>query len=493
MLLNQREKLASILQTTAENLDIPDSVYEDAVLKYEDVGLHLAAEGSDLSAYSPQIYPQGSFRLGTVVHPYTSNDEYDIDLVCQLAIPKEGISQKDLKSKVGLRLKAREDLAKIAEPSRRCWTLSYPVAASMPGFHMDVLPSIPNIENQPNGILLTDTELTRWQKSNPIEYAKWFKDKMAVVFNVRRAALANSMQASIEEVPEWRVKTSLQRAVQILKRHRDIYFQAKPDLRPVSIIITTLAAHAYRNQEDVFDALTDIVKRMPNYIENRSGRWWVQNPVDDGENFADKWNDYPDRKDAFMAWMIKVETDFSAVSRSDTLANGLTALDESMGRDMMNKVAAKLGVTRPGIGAMTVYSKNSDVPALASAAHALPLSWSEHLQYRVTVSAGVYFKHGEKRGKFLWSLRDGTVPKNVWIKFSAKTQVPEPYAIKWQVVNTGAEAKEQLRGEFCDSESSDKNVRWESTAFRGTHWVEAFVIKNEVCVGRSGKFFVRIR
>src|SRR3989442_1053230 len=167
MLINERQKLASILQTTADVLDIPDHVYEDATLKYEDVGEHLSADDSDLRQYAPQIYPQGSFRLGTVVRPYGRGDEYDIDLVCQVGIAKEGITQVDLKNKVGRRLKAREDLAKIISPLRRCWTLAYPSQAGTPGFHMDVLPSIPNEERRPTGILLTDTELTKWQKSNP--------------------------------------------------------------------------------------------------------------------------------------------------------------------------------------------------------------------------------------------------------------------------------------------------------------------------------------
>ena len=43
-------------------------------------------------------------------------------------------------------------------------------------------------------------------------------------------------KVSIEDVPEWRVKTPLQRSVQILKRHRDIYFQQKPEVRPVSVL-----------------------------------------------------------------------------------------------------------------------------------------------------------------------------------------------------------------------------------------------------------------
>jgi hypothetical protein len=499
MLINERARLASILETTADALDIADHVYEDATLKYEDVGEHLAAEDSDLRDYKPQIYVQGSFRLGTVVQPYGRGDEYDIDLVCQLQIKKESTTQKDLKAKVGARLRKRVDLAKILESARRCWTLNYPADTGMPGFHMDILPSIPNEERPPTGILLTDTELTRWQKSNPIAYAEWFKKRMEVIFRVKKLALAESIRASVEDVPDWRVKTPVQRCVQILKRHRDIHFEKKPDVKPVSIIITTLAAHAYQNEEDIFDALTGVAKRMPAFVENRNGIWWVQNPVDDGENFADKWNEYPERRIAFIAWLQKVSQDFSSLSRADTVDAGLTILNESLGRPTIDKVAAKLGVKRANALPVIVATPPT-VPALGDSSHAQsPASQFQMIsqpQYSVRVTANVYFKKGDKKGRFMWSMADRPAPRNVWLKFTAKTNVPEPHSIRWQIVNTGEEAfrAQQPRGDFYESDNSDRRIRWESTSYRGTHWVEAFVLNSQrVCVARSGKIYVKIR
>jgi hypothetical protein len=48
-----------------------------------------------------------------------------------------------------------------------------------------------------------------------------------------------------------------------------------------------------------------------------------------------------------------------------------------------------------------------------------------------------------------------------------------------------------LRGDFYDSDFKDG--KWERSEYRGTHWVEAFVIKGGVCQARSGKYFVKIR
>lgn len=495
---NDKIQLSKLLTKTAAALDIPESVYEDAVLKYEDVGEHLAADDSELNQFTPEIYVQGSFRLGTVVRPITDADEYDIDLVCQLAIAKDQTSQANLKKIVGDRLKKREDLAKILKPSRRCWLLEYSPEDHAPAFHMDVLPSIPNIERPPSAILLTDTELKLWQKSNPIAYANWFYERMKVIFLEKRAMLAEALNAKVEEVPEWQVKTPLQTAVQILKRHRDIHFQHRQDVKPISIIITTLAARAYRNQADVYEALTGIVQDIegnwgkPNYVENRNGRWWVANPVDPDENFADKWNEYPERREAFFQWVKKVRADFSSAARKPTLDEAANEMSPLLGRRSMTKAAQDLGLQLSS--AMPVLARSQvQVPALGNTNHCLPSQWPERLSYKASVAGAVY--HKQYSGKKLWDLTSRPVPKNVWLRFSASTNVPAPYEVHWQVVNTGREATDagQLRGDFYDSDRGRNGVRWESTAFAGSHWVEAFIIKNGTCVARSGRKNVKIR
>lgn len=114
---------------------------------------------------------------------------------------------------------------------------------------------------------------------------------------------------------------------------------------------------------------------------------------------------------------------------------------------------------------------------------------------RVTVSGSV--RQTQYATKEMWKLSGRPVPKNRWLRFEARTNVPGPYEVQWQVVNTGQEASsagaQQLRGGFDDGEGTNGAVRWESTAYRGTHWIEAFVIKGGVCVARSGPVYVRVR
>ena len=65
--------------------------------------------------------------------------------------------------------------------------------------------------------------------------------------------------------------------------------------------------------------------------------------------------------------------------------------------------------------------------------------------------------------------------------------------IYWQVVNTGEEAKNAncLRGGFESSNLSHFG-RHESTSYTGTHWVQAFLVKDNKCIGKSKEILVRI-
>jgi hypothetical protein len=487
MFVKLTDLLNKLLEKLGEELDIPDHIYEDAVLKFESVGEWLQAEDSCLLSYSPEIFPQGSFRLGTVVRPIDDYGEYDIDLVCQLKIDKQNVTQKELKEKVGIRLKEHPELRKMLQESRRCWRLDYPHQ-----FHMDVLPAIPNIERMPTGILLTDTDLRYWQKSNPKAYSEWFYERMKEMVTLQKEILLDNDIAykGIEEVPEWKVRTPLQRAVQILKRHRDVYFAHDRENCPVSIIITTLAAKAYGNQTSVLDAIIDLVQDMPNHIEIRDGKWWVENPVEPNENFADKWNEKPERREAFLRWLRSVQQDFHDAYRSPTIKKASSLLGNNLGLSDVRRAAKALGISDSDQASISRKTA-PQVPPLGDEWHVLPLPEPVRERYKVTLSGTVHSKSGKK----LWILSSRPVPKDVRILFRVNTTAPEPYTVKWQVANTGLEAgqAQQLRGDFYFSDSGEPNSRWESTSFLGTHWVEAFIVKDGICVARSGRKYIKVR
>lgn len=69
--------------------------------------------------------------------------------------------------------------------------------------------------------------------------------------------------------------------------------------------------------------------------------------------------------------------------------------------------------------------------------------------------------------------------------FVESCDVPAPYTLLWKVRNVGAEAERRrmIRGDILLDEG--KNQRIEKTTFHGEHFVEAYVIKDGVCVARD--------
>ena len=90
------------------------------------------------------------------------------------------------------------------------------------------------------------------------------------------------------------------------------------DVAPASIIITTIAAKLYDHETDYVELFEKIIKRFAQQIENRSGVYWVANPVNAAENFADRWISDLKKREAFFEWLHKVNADFSKLLTSKT-------------------------------------------------------------------------------------------------------------------------------------------------------------------------------
>ncbi len=143
------------------------------------------------------------------------------------------------------------------------------------------------------------------------------------------------------EVPDWKVKTTLQRTVQALKRHRDIYFTDDLADRPASVIITTLAARAYRGGGSLYEVLLDVTATMPALIEQQNGSYVVPNPVQTKENFADRWKDQPHRARRFFEWAEQAQTDFAGLGSQ----RGVDSVLEKMAGVFGERAAERAGRT----------------------------------------------------------------------------------------------------------------------------------------------------
>ncbi|MCA9130246.1 MAG: nucleotidyltransferase [Planctomycetales bacterium] len=514
----------SILRQLAEELDIPPSKYKQAVERYTSVGRWLN-DGHYPGAHGePSIYPQGSFRLGTVVRPMRNGKEvnYDIDLACVLPYPKQNTTAKMIRHLVGNRLKEHGTYSEMLdEEGRRCWTLNY-AEQDGAGFHIDILPCIPDPQRFSNvserhsvqSVALTDlnkeSRVYSWGFTNPAGYADWFRERQRAIFEElsplrKREIYLENMEifASVDDVPDQLVRTPLQRSIQVLKRHRDVRFNGMKiwEDRPISIIINTLAALAYRGEPDVYSTLANLVDRIQRYqetglIECENDKWVIWNPVNPNENFADRWNDEGSEKaDAFFQWIGWLQEDIDDILNASTPKELERTLVESFGDDIGRRVADTYAPQLVANNALveSAFGRTLGKYLRFDVAHREPPRWHmSPTRYQTQIKAK-YMRNGFRPTVF--RSNSSALPKNVGLVFEAITDVPKPYSVHWQIVNSGREAgsANDLRGGFYDGKRSGKVKDDESTKYSGMHWAECFIVKDGICVSRSGEFVVNVR
>lgn len=503
------------LQDLADALQIPESRYQAAERSYKSVGEWLHRPNSNLRNANPQVYIQGSFRLGTVIRPHSDAEDYDIDLVCELSLSKKQITQEQLKEALGAELKAYAEAHQMEEPEpgRRCWTLDYADSAQ---FHLDTLPALPDgtrkrllLEQRglstawsDTAIAITDNEQDQyrqrtddWPHSNPKGYAKWFWTRMQAVYEARRKNLALAKRASVEDIPEYEIRTPLQSAIQILKRHRDGMFAERGDEKPISIILTTLAAHAYQQEPTIAGALFSILNRMDDrqFIQKQNGVTWIPNPTDPTENFADRWEKYPEREEAFYEWLDQARADFRDAAAAANREGSLDGLQHRLGGRLVETAKSQRRSSSAGTFNKLQQGASRARQLLLNPSHRQQPPWSPADGGIVKIERAIMNRDGFRPLDV--SNENRELPKRASLKFEATTDVPKPFKVYWQVVNTGDEAAQarSLRGGFDEGiVTPGKLTKTESTLYRGQHTIECFIVKNGYLAARSGQFLVRI-
>lgn len=334
-----------MLKKIAEELEVSQTSFERAVQSYNAVGNFL---NNNIAQYDVKIIPQGSFRLGTVIKPITDKEDYDIDLVA--IIDNNFDSAQKLKNIVGNALKKSDRYSEKIKEGKRCWTIEYEDKAN---YHMDILPTMKSSTYPRNKELIMthredDSKIYQFMKTNPELYYEWFCERMEEEKNkiIKEYAMKNKIE--IIDVPEYKIKTTLQIAIEVLKRYRDVKFKNNPDIKPISIILTTLMAQVYTGKENVYELIRNFSKEYMKFLEkDELGNILIRNPVNKYENFADKWIIYPERKEAFFKFMRELEQDL--VNNKSLVEGSLKEQSDIyknlFGENIINKVYENIGDT----------------------------------------------------------------------------------------------------------------------------------------------------
>lgn len=293
---NQIAQIDDLLARSAEKLQLDKSRRERIESTYQAVQDFINNDNYFFKDADFEIYPQGSVRIGTTVKPI-ENNEFDLDIVLHIK-GKNYQENNPLKvySELKRRLQESEKYINMIELKTRCIRLNY-----SGDFHMDILPGCQQNKNNENVIMIPDRELKEWLSSNPRGYGDWFIQKAN---SVRQTLLEKAYAAENLPADEYASKKPLQRAVQIIKRFRDLHFEKSKEFSTPSIVLTTIAGEYYKGEDSIFLTIDSIVTQLQQKIGlSPKTRIKVSNPVNQNEDFTDKWENEPDYYVAFSKFI----------------------------------------------------------------------------------------------------------------------------------------------------------------------------------------------
>ncbi|MEE4247918.1 MAG: nucleotidyltransferase, partial [Kangiellaceae bacterium] len=258
------------------------------------------------------VYPQGSKAIGTTVKP-RGKEEFDLDITVEIRDPYYKYTSSEIYNHLIRVLSNNEVYREKLVKKNRCARINY-----TGDFHMDILPGCIVISGD-SKIMVPDRELQSWTSSDPKGYANWFTRRAESVIvsrlnkAIRTFSALHEAKAEQEDLPndDAYSKEPLKRAVQLTKRYRDIYFEKNPKYKTSSIVLTTIFGELYEGEDSIYltidNILSKIVNRYTEYqnlFENHGvyRRIKVLNPVNNDEDFTEKWDNEKEYYVQFIAF-----------------------------------------------------------------------------------------------------------------------------------------------------------------------------------------------
>lgn len=411
-------------------------------------GVLCNAYGVDAS----DVFMQGSCANNTAVEPADEDEgEYDLDIV--VVIPEGDVAATQALEDLQAHLEADGRYRDKVTPKKPCVRLQY-ADDEIGGFHVDIVP-VRRAPQDSDAPLEAPRRDDGWHGTAPAEYTDWCLNQ----------------------------GEGFSRTVKMLKRWRDEHQDVRSAVK--SIVLQVLISKCMPPDESDARRLATALTQMEALLASQPGPPVVANPVLPSENLAASWS-----QESFNSFRQEV-----ARARADA-ERAVNAPSDSLAAALWAKI---LGDDFPA-------AADEEGLVLADARHAVSVQaqgWYEQLDpnARVAVSATVFAE--DRRRRIIRNLRnDGRVLPAGWnVKFFADATAPPGSTIWWQVVNTGGHARSVngLRGDFFRAKtltgaaSPDERVNWEDTSYTGSHWIEAFVVRQGTVIARSGRFVVKVK
>jgi hypothetical protein len=400
---------------------------------------------NSVSDHFLDVIPQGSYAHKTIIKPVRDTDEFDADLLLYVT-EFEGWQPKDYVENLYWIFRDNGIYRDMVSRKTRCITIDY-----AGDFHIDVVPYLERHSEK----YVTNRHENRFELTDPEKYNAWLDDKNRI---------AN--QHFVKVI----------RLVKYLRNYKST-FSVK------SIILNVLLGEQVSDVAlledpncygDIPTTLRTVMNRLSAYVKQNELLPTILDPSGTYENFGDRWDQ--EGYTNFRKWMMHYADKINEAYLDQNLDSSLTKWQEIFGTCFK----------APDPSALSLSESNTAVIFDKTEQQITDLGFQVALDPRFKVKVkGLVLKKPGYRNYELSSMGN-KVGRGRNIQFSiAHCTVPPPYNIYWKVLNRGENAKAQncIRGQI----EKGGNI-WrvqEPTSFRGSHYVECYIVKNDVCVAKD--------
>lgn len=378
----QREEL---LARIAQSLQLDESRKERMESAYRSVSTVIDSDQGFFKDIDVDVYPQGSVASGTTTKPLTGS-EFDLDIVVHIKSVYSKFTPNQIYNELIKVLENDDRYKDKIVKKKRCVRLKY-----ANDFHMDIMPGCIKLVVGDNNIKVPDRELKNWVDSNPKGFVDWFLGKAKTI---RTRSLLEEykrhldiLRAEVQDLPndDFYSKTPLQRAVQLIKRYRDIFFEKDDTYATTSIVLTTLMGQFYTGENSIYETLENIISKVTSGYQNAlaiGGRFKVLNPTNLNEDFTDKWT--TQHYENFYAFITDFQKRWNSIKNSfETGGNDYIRLfGEGIYKQSLQEQVAK----------MSKYSSDS-----ISNANSLIITGKAYTDYKGNINSNSGYRNDAHR------------------------------------------------------------------------------------------------
>lgn len=438
------------------------------------------------SSWGPKILDfdaHGSWAHGTIIKPLTGG-EFDADLLV-IVEPVEGWEAKDYINKLGAFFEGHSTYKDKVHRYSHCVTIEYAGER-----RIDIAPCVKG-RLWSNMYEVCNRITNEFETTAALDYTDWV---------VGRNGVAGG--------------NDLKKVTRLLKYLRDI----KTNFTCPSFLFTTLVGmHIYDSDKDSAafadtpTCLKTVMDRLDDYLQARPTLPVIRNPVLSSDIQSRVWDQtqYGNFRNKINLYRTWIDEAFAEEDRDESIGKWQRVFGDSFAAGEA-KESARLSESVSKSDALVVAGQFKDLvqrvieggrAALPDRITRLPYirrpKWRTASQsYRVKVSAELLAGSKGMRLGAVTTLQP--LKKGRSIRFTASNAVGVPFEssfkVQWRVTNTDQAAYDanSLRGDFYASDSGFS--REEDLAYRGVHFVEAFLIgvSDNRLYGKSEPFYVVI-